>query len=89
MNQLPCYFGLFESHEGYMMFSHNIKLVEENKFFPAGHLVGMSLKQGGPGICCIHPSVYHLMCSVQCDLSSFDLTDVVDTDFSELVAQVW
>ncbi|XP_028405786.1 uncharacterized protein LOC114528364 [Dendronephthya gigantea] len=88
MNQLPSYFGLFEGREGYMMFSHNIKLVEENKFFLAGRLVGLSLTQGGPGICCFHPSVYHLMCGIQCDLSKFDMTSIVDTDFSALVAQL-
>lgn len=28
MNQLPGYCGLFEGRQGYMMFAHNIKLVE-------------------------------------------------------------
>lgn len=89
MNQLPGYGGLFEGREGYMMFSHNITLVEQNKFLMAGCLVGMSLTQGGPGICCFHPSVYHLMCGLPCDFSQFDLSTIVDTSFAELVEQVY
>ncbi len=71
-----------------MMLSHNIKLVEQNKFLLAGRLVGMSVTQGGPGICCFHPSVYKLMCDLPCDLSSFDLNDTADTSFAELVTQL-
>lgn len=88
MNQLPGYCGLFEGRQGYMMFAHNIKLIEQNKYFLAGRLVGMSLTQGGPGICCFHPLVYGLMCGLSCDLSSFELNDIVDPNFAELIAQV-
>lgn len=88
MHQLSSYSGLFEGQGGCMMFCHNIKLVEQNKFFLAGRLVGMSLSQGGPGICCFHPSVYHLMCDYPADLTNFDVDDIVDPDFGEVIKQV-
>ena len=64
MNQLPGYGGLFEGREGHMMFSHNISLVDQNKFFIAGCLVGMSLTHREFAV--FIPSVYHLMCGLTC-----------------------
>ena len=85
MTQLANHSGLFEGREGRMMFAHNLKLVEENKFFLAGRLVGMSLLQGGPGLCCLHPLVYYLMCGYPCDLSEFDPSDIAGPDNFELL----
>lgn len=88
MQQLTSYSGLFEGRDGNMIFCHDIKSLEENKFFLAGRLVGMSLIQGGPGMCCLHPLVYKLMCHSPFDLTSFEINDIVDCEFVEVIKQV-
>ena len=50
MQDLARISGLLEGPEWPMMFAHNLKLFEENKYLLAGRLVGMSLMQDGPTI---------------------------------------
>ena len=88
MQQLPCDTTLFEGKEGHMMFPHNIKSFEENKFLLAGQLVGMSLTRVGPGLHCLHPLVYMLITNQKCDLKAFDVEDIVDPDFVAVIKQV-
>jgi hypothetical protein len=80
--------GLLEGSEGKMMFTHNLKLLEENKYWLAGRLVGMSLIHDGPGLGCLHPTVYQLVCGLPCDVYDFDVTLITDHDFVETVQQV-
>ncbi len=80
--------GLFEGYDGQMMFTHNLKLLEENKYWLAGRLVGMSLMQDGPGFGCLHPTVYKLICGLSCNVYDFDVTLITDQDFVKTVQQV-
>lgn len=88
MQQLPQSATLFQGRPGHIMFTHNIQAVEENKFFLAGRLVGMSLTHGGPGLCCLDPQLYQLMCDAPCDLSKFDIHNIVDLEFVGVIEQV-
>ena len=80
--------GLLEGSEGHMMFTHNLKLLKENKYWLAGRLVGMSLIHDGPGLGCLHPTVYQLMCGLPCNVYDFDVTLITDHDFVETVQRV-
>lgn len=80
--------GLLEDYEGHMMFTHNLKLLEENKYLLAGRLVGMSLMQDGPGLGCLDPTLYDLICGLPCDVYDFDVTFITNEDFVKTVQQV-
>ena len=80
--------GLFEGSDGQMVFTHNLKLLEENKYWLAGRLIGMSLMQDGPGFGCLNPTVYRLICGLPCDVYEFDEGLLADKDFVNTVQQV-
>ncbi|KAK3747215.1 hypothetical protein QZH41_014646, partial [Actinostola sp. cb2023] len=79
--------GLLEGSEGHMVFSHNLKLLEENHYFLAGCLVGMSIMQDGSGIACLDPTMYKLMCGLTVNLHDFEVDIITDQDFVETVKQ--
>ena len=92
MKQLTETMTLFEGRSSHMTFTHNILALEENKFFLAGRLVGMSITHCGPGLCCLDPLLFKLMCGTQCDLSKFDIHEIGDDGFvkiMEMVNIVW
>ena len=80
--------GLFEGGEGHMVFTHNLKLLEENKYWLAGRLIGMSLIQDGPGFGCLDPTLYRLICGLPCNVYDFDAACLADQDFVNTVQQV-
>lgn len=88
MQQLARSTELFEGREGRMMFCYNIKSLEDNKFLLAGRLVAMSLIQGGPGLCCLHPLLYRLITNLKCPLTTFEIDDIVDTEFVAVIKQL-
>lgn len=80
--------GLFEGPEDHKFFCHNLKLLEENKYQLAGRLIGMSLMHDGPGLGCLHPTLFYLMCGLPCNLNHFDVKQILDTKFVEVIDQV-
>lgn len=88
MKQLTETMTLFEGRIGHITFTHNIIAVEENKFFLAGRLVGMSITHGGPGLCCFDPLLFKLMCGVPCDPSLFDIHQIGDDGFVKIMETV-
>jgi len=80
--------GLLEGSEGHMLFSHNLKLLEENKYFLAGCLVGISIMQDGPGLGCFDPTFYQLMCGLSCNLLEFNIEVIADREFVDTVKRV-
>ncbi|KAK3748551.1 hypothetical protein QZH41_010224 [Actinostola sp. cb2023] len=78
---------LLEGPEGHMLFSHNLKLVEENKYFLTGCLVGISIMQDGPGLGCFDPTFYQL-CGLPCDLLDFNIEVIADREFVDTVKQL-
>ena len=88
MQQLARSTELFEGREGRMMFCYNIKSLEDNKFLLAGRLVAMSLIQGGPGLCCLHPLLYRLITNLKRPLTTLEIDDIVDTEFVAVIKQV-
>ena len=84
MQDLACISGLFEGPEGHMMTqtaSNNLKLLEENKYLLDGRLVGMSLMQDGPGLGCLDPTLYKLICGLPYNHYDFDVDVITDVDF--------
>ena len=77
-----------KENDGHMMFTHNLKLLEENKYLLAGRLVGMSLMQDCPGLGCLDPTLYKLICGLLCILHDFDINVITDRDFVETLKQV-
>ena len=51
-------------------FSHDLTLLQDNKYFIAGKLVGWSIVQGGPGPRCLVEEGYRVLCGKPCLLSS-------------------
>ena len=88
MQDLAHMSGLLEGPDGHMMFTHNLKLLEEDKYLLAGRLVGMSLMQDGPDLGCLDPTLYKLICGVPCNLYDFDINVITDRDFVETLQQV-
>ena len=80
--------GLLEGSEGHMVFTHNLKLLEDNKYYLAGRLVGMSIIHGGPGLSCLDPVTYKLMCGLPCCLNDFDISVITDSDIAETLREV-
>ena len=88
MQELTECSGLLEGPEEHMVFTHNLKLLEDNKYFLAGRLVGMSIIHGGPGLGCLDPLLYKLMCGLQCNLTDFDINVITDSEIAETLRQV-
>lgn len=82
---------ILQGPEGHMYFTHNVKLLEEKKYLLAGRLVGMSIVHGGPGLSCLDPLVYQLMCGEECikELHSFDINAITaDSDILQTLKEV-
>ena len=88
MKQLTETMTLFQGRSGHMTFTHNIMALEQNKFFLAGRLVGMSITHGGPGPSCLDPLLSKLMCGTPCDLSEFDIREIGDDGFVKIMEMV-
>lgn len=58
--------GIFDGQ----WFSHDLTLLQDNKYFIAGKLVGWSIVQGGPGPRCLAEEAYRVLCGKPCLLSS-------------------
>lgn len=58
--------GIFDGQ----WFSHDLTLLQDNKYFIAGKLVGWSILQGGPGPRCLAEEGYRVLCDKPCPLSS-------------------
>lgn len=80
--------GLLEGSEERTFFSHNVKLLEEKRYELAGRLVGMSMMHDGPGLGCLDPTLFKLMCGIPCDLNKFDAKVIVDLKFVKVIEQV-
>ncbi len=88
MQQLPVTMTLFQGRLSHTIFTHNIQALEENRFFLAGRLVGMSITHGGPGLCCLDPLLFKLMCGAPCDVSLFCINEIADLDFVNIMEKV-
>ena len=58
--------GIFDGQ----WFFHDITLLQENKYFIAGKLVGWSILQGGPGPRCLTEEGYRVLCDQPFSLTS-------------------
>ena len=52
MRELPS-LGIFQGEEEQLIFSHNVQLIDEFKYFIAGQLVAWSLLHGGTSPNCL------------------------------------
>ncbi|XP_046853882.1 uncharacterized protein LOC124447016 isoform X2 [Xenia sp. Carnegie-2017] len=81
--------GLFEGYNGCnLIFTHNVKLLQEKQYWLAGRLVGISLMQGGPGFGCLNSTVYDLMCEAPCDVNDFDVSLIPDYEKAAMLSKL-
>lgn len=71
---------VFEGLPGSLFMTCNFTALEERKYYEAGVLIGWSLAQGGPGLCCLHPALYQVMCCHSITLEDFNWRDIIDTE---------
>lgn len=81
--------SLLEGWPGRLLLTYDLGALEDRRYFTAGALVGWSLAQGGPGLCCLHPDFYQLMCGNSPSLEDFNWREVADTDIQSQLQQVW
>ncbi|ROJ30489.1 G2/M phase-specific E3 ubiquitin-protein ligase [Anabarilius grahami] len=88
MIELQSNYGIFEGKPGQLLFSYDQKALAENTFFTAGRLMAWSIIHNGPGIKCLNKELFMVMCGKVADLSTFDLTNFLDSDLAEKLAKV-
>ncbi|XP_074524613.1 uncharacterized protein LOC141789177 [Halichoeres trimaculatus] len=72
--------SVFEGFSGRLFLTYDLSALEDRKYFEAGVLIGWSLAQGGPGPCCLHPTLYQMICGQSPSLEDFSWRDIVDTE---------
>ncbi|KAA8577519.1 hypothetical protein FQN60_009174, partial [Etheostoma spectabile] len=65
--------GIFQGRLGRLLFSYDQRALAQNKFYTAGKLVAWSIIHNGPGIRCLNPELFQLMCGQKPEMTSFDL----------------
>ncbi|KAK3090577.1 hypothetical protein FSP39_012823 [Pinctada imbricata] len=81
---------MFEGKSGSRIFSHNIKLLEENKYCIAGRLVALSFAQEGPGPHFFNGTLYDLMTETKQEqgASIEKIQDVLPFNVQEILKQL-
>ncbi|CAB1331933.1 unnamed protein product, partial [Coregonus sp. 'balchen'] len=72
--------GILEGRPGHLLFAYDQAALEERRYYAAGVMVAWSLLHGGPGPCCLHQSLYQLMCGQSPPLEDFSWMDISDVD---------
>ncbi|XP_062306776.1 uncharacterized protein LOC134011248 isoform X2 [Osmerus eperlanus] len=80
--------SLLEGQPGLLLMTYDLVALEERRYFAAGALVGWSLCHGGPGLRCLHPALYQLMCGHNPSLEDFDWREVADADIQVQLQQL-
>ena len=65
--------GIFQGRPGRLLFSYDQRALAQNKFYTAGKLVAWSIMHNGPGVRCLNPDLFLLMCGQKPEMTSFDL----------------
>ncbi|XP_064858865.1 uncharacterized protein LOC115145061 [Oncorhynchus nerka] len=80
--------GILEGRPGHLLFACNQAALEERRYYAAGVMVAWSLLHDGPGPCCLHQSLYQLMCGQSPPLEDFNWMDISDVDVQMKLQQV-
>ena len=80
--------GILEGRPGHLLFSYDQAALEERRYYAAGVMVAWSLLHDGPGPCCLHQSLYQLMCGQSPPLEDFNWMDISDVDVQMKLQQV-
>lgn len=80
--------GILEGRPGHLLFAYDQAALEERRYYAAGVMVAWSLLHGGPGPCCLHQSLYQLMCGQSPPLEDFNWMDISDVDVQMKLQQV-
>ncbi|XP_035592551.1 uncharacterized protein LOC118358728 isoform X1 [Oncorhynchus keta] len=80
--------GILEGRPGHLLFAYNQAALEERRYYAAGVMVAWSLLHDGPGPCCLHQSLYQLMCGQSPPLEDFNWMDISDVDVQMKLQQV-
>ncbi|KAM6962545.1 G2/M phase-specific E3 ubiquitin-protein ligase-like [Aplochiton taeniatus] len=71
---------VMEGRPGRLLLTYDLSALNDRKYYDAGVLIGWSLAHGGPGLHCLHPTLYQLMCGQHPPLEDFSWRDIPDAD---------
>lgn len=81
--------GIFEGKPGNLIFAYSQQALLQNKYYTAGKLIAWSIVQNGPGIRCLNPNLFQLMCGQRTDLSTFNIDTFQDADVQQRLKEVF
>ena len=62
--------GVFVGEPGQQVFSYDLSLLRERKYFLAGQMIAWSIIHGGPGVSSLSPTVFALMLSSEATINN-------------------
>ena len=81
--------GIFEGSAGELFFAYDQRALEEQKFFKAGKMTAWSVAHNGPGPRSLNKNVFRMMCGQKPQLSSMDISSLLEDDQKSKMEQVF
>ncbi|MED6256394.1 hypothetical protein ATANTOWER_025181 [Ataeniobius toweri] len=79
---------VFEGPQHNLLFAYNQAAFDQKRFYTAGKLAAWSIVHGGPGLRCLDPILYTLMCGQVPDFRAFDYAALHESDVQQNIQRI-